>query len=39
MYSELVREPLPEKLLATLRDIQHGEVGATRPEGKLRRAA
>jgi hypothetical protein len=39
MYSELLREPLPEKLLATLRALEQADDGGTRPEHNWRRAA
>jgi hypothetical protein len=38
MYSELLREPLPETLLSTLRAIERAEYTLPQPE-MLRRAA
>jgi hypothetical protein len=39
MYSALVRQPLPEKLLATLRAIEEAESGSMQPDEPLRHAA
>jgi hypothetical protein len=39
MYSQLLREPLPEALLTTLRSLEQPADGLTRPEEKLLRAA
>lgn len=39
MYSELLRQPLPEKLLSTLLAIQQTEDGTTRANERLRKAA
>jgi hypothetical protein len=39
MYADLVRQPLPEKLLLTLRSIQDAEEAAHRPSQRVRKAA
>jgi hypothetical protein len=39
MYSQLLREPVPEALLTTLRSIEQPAEALTRPEEKLLRAA
>jgi hypothetical protein len=39
MYSQLLREPLPEALLTTLRSIEQPAEALTRAEEKLLRAA
>jgi hypothetical protein len=39
MYSALVRQPLPEKLLATLRAIDDAEKGSSQSDEPLRHAA
>ncbi len=39
MYSALVRQPLPDMLLATLRAIEEAEKGSTQTHEDLREAA
>ena len=39
MYSDLLRQPLPDKLLSTLRTIEKVEEAVTTPQDTLRRAA
>jgi hypothetical protein len=39
MYSALVRQPIPDKLLATLRAIEEAERGSTHAHEELREAA
>jgi hypothetical protein len=39
MYSELLSQPLPAKLLSTLRTMETAEEALTTPQKTLRRAA
>jgi hypothetical protein len=39
MYSELLAQPLPEKLLSALLAVQDAEEGLVQPEVRLRKAA
>ena len=39
MYSELLSQPLPEKLLSTLLAIEQADDGPTRVDERLRKAA